>query len=559
MLSAVLYWGIYTVRLQVSLESKAGGDRLSKRTRSAELAALTSIAAQVNCTQDLGEILAGALETALDVIGEESGEIFLVDEETGDLLLHTHQGLSEAFIASESVIGQGECICGQAVQSGRIGMIADMAAHPARSREACMREGYRSCIRLPLLARGEVLGLLNIQSKATRLFTAEDEELLTAMGHQIGIAIANAQLIDDAERRRATLDSVMNSLVDGLILVDKRSRIAYMNPRAEVLLGLPNSALIGQTVEAVDHELESRIAQPDEVLAQLRAASANLQSMPTVEFIVTVDDARTLQARFFSIEGAGGGSLGLGLLLRDITREKELDQMKSQLLSTVSHELRTPLASIKGFATTLLRQDVEWDEGSRREFLAIINEESDRLTELISNLLDMSRIEAGTLRIETEPIDLRPIIEETASEFQMMTREHSIRTHLPPVLPLVMADPRRARQVLRNLAENAVKYSPDGGSITISAQVRADHLQGSIADQGIGIEPQQLDHIFDRFYQVDSAPTRRVGGSGLGLSICKAIIEAHKGEIWVESQPNLGSTFHFTLPLAHPAGEPPKE
>jgi two-component system sensor histidine kinase KdpD len=247
------------------------------------------------------------------------------------------------------------------------------------------------------------------------------------------------------------------------------------------------------------------------------------------------------------------------MLLRDITREKELDQMKSQLLSTVSHELRTPLASIKGFATTLLRQDVEWDEGSRREFLSIISEESDRLAELISNLLDMSRIEAGTLRIEIEPIDLHPIIEETATEFQMMTRDHTIQTLLLPVLPPVMADPRRARQVLRNLVENAVKYSPNGGPITISAQVRADHLQVSVADQGIGIEPQQLDHIFDRFYQVDSASTRRVGGSGLGLSICEAIVEAHHGEIWVESQPNLGSTFHFTLPLTRPGGESSKE
>jgi PAS domain S-box-containing protein len=539
--------------------TNAGGDSLSKRTRSAELAALTSIAAQVNCTQDLGEILAGALGTTLEVIGEESGEIFLVDEETGDLLLHTHQGLSEAFVAAESVIGHGECICGQAVQSGRIGMITDMATHPARSREACMREGFRSCIRLPLLARGEVLGLLNIQSRATRLFTAEDEELLTAIGNQIGIAIANAQLIDDAEHRRATLDSVMNSLVDGLILVDKRGRIAYMNPRAEGLLGLTSSALVGHAADAIDREIQERLAQPETVLAQLRSATADPQSMPAVEFTVTVDDARTLQARFFSIQGVGGGSLGLGLLLRDITREKELDQMKSQLLSTVSHELRTPLASIKGFATTLLRQDVEWDEGSRREFLSIINDESDRLTELISNLLDMSRIEAGTLRIEIEPIDLPPIIEETATEFQMMTRDHMIQTHLPPVLPPVMADPRRARQVLRNLVENAVKYSPNGGPITISAQVQADHVQASIADQGIGIERKQLDHIFDRFYQVDSASTRRVGGSGLGLSICKAIIEAHSGQIWVESQPNLGSTFHFTLPLARPADESAKE
>jgi signal transduction histidine kinase len=222
------------------------------------------------------------------------------------------------------------------------------------------------------------------------------------------------------------------------------------------------------------------------------------------------------------------------------------------LLSIVSHELRTPLASIKGFATTLLRDDVDWDDQSRREFLSIIDEESDRLTELIGNLLDMSRIEAGALRVEIEPIRLHPIIEETASEFQMMTHSSQFLVELPPVLPAVMADPRRIRQVLRNLVENAVKYTPGGGPIITSAQVLPNCVQISVADQGIGIEAEQLDSIFDRFYQVDSASTRKVGGSGLGLSICKAIVEAHGGRIWAESQPGIGSTFHFTLPQADP-------
>jgi signal transduction histidine kinase len=170
----------------------------------------------------------------------------------------------------------------------------------------------------------------------------------------------------------------------------------------------------------------------------------------------------------------------------------------------------------------------------------------------------MSRIEAGTLRVEPEPTDLGPIIQETAAEFQLMTRRHQIEILLAPALPLVMADPRRARQILRNLVENAIKYSPQGGTITISASVDASSVQTSVADQGIGIESSHLDSVFDRFYQVDSASTRRVGGSGLGLSICKAIVEAHNGKIWVESQSGSGSTFYFTFPLAL-SEELPKE
>jgi signal transduction histidine kinase len=527
---------------------------LSDRTRGSELAALTSIAAQVNCTQDLDEILKGALQTTLEVIGEQSGEIFLLDQDTNELILYTHQGLSSAFVSSEAIIGVDECLCGQAIRTRRAILTDDMETHPARSRTACVREGFRACVRLPLRARGEILGLLNVQSRDRRQFTAKDEELLAAIGNQIGIAIANAQLIDDAERRRATLDSVMNSLVDGLILMDKRSRIVYVNPCAGDILALAPQALVGQTLDTIDRDLAERVCQPEQVLVHLRVAIADLQGTPSVEFTLTFPEFRALQARFFPIHDAGGGHLGGGLLLRDITREKELDEMKSQLLSTVSHELRTPLASIKGFATTLLRQDVEWDKETRREFLAIIDQESDRLSELIGNLLDMSRVEAGTLRVEPEPINLAPIIQETASEFQMMTHDHQLQVHLPAHLPLVMADPRRARQVLRNLVENAVKYSPEGGPILISTQVQAGDLQVSVCDRGIGIEPQQLDHVFDRFYQVDSASTRKVGGSGLGLSICEAIVQAHGGRIWVESEPNVGSTFHFTLPLAPAAG-----
>ena len=523
---------------------------MSPRTRSAELAALTAIAAQVNCTQDLKEILSAALRTTLEVAGESAGEIFLLDEENGNLVLYVHQGLSDSFLDAEAVVGSGECLCGLALRSEELLVVGDVATHPARSRLACVREGFAACVHLPILARGEVLGLLNIQSRDARPLTAEDKELLMAIGHQIGIAIANARLIEEAERRRATLDSVVSSLVDGLILLDRRGRIAYVNPRAEEMLDLPAGALLGQGADKVHQVLGGRVARPQEVVNQLQAAAENLGATPTVELLLTAPEPRTVEVRFFPIHGAGEGDLGLGLLLRDITRERELDEMKSQLLATVSHELRTPLASIKGFATTLLREDVEWDEATRREFLSIIDKESDRLSELIGNLLDMSRIEAGTLRLEPGVVDLAALVQETVAEFRVMTSAHRFEASVPDVLPPVWADPRRTRQVLRNLVENAVKYSPDGGPIRLVVEVEADEALVSVADRGLGIDPQHQGRIFERFYQADSASTRRVGGSGLGLAISKAIVKAQGGRIWVESQVGVGSTFYFTLPLA---------
>jgi signal transduction histidine kinase len=531
---------------------------LSTRSRSDELAALTSIAAQVNCTQDLDEILGQALQTTLDVIGEQSGQIFLLDEEEDTLVLHTYQGVSQAFVHDEAQIGAAECLCGQAVQARQLMTTANLATDQARTRQTCMREGFGACVRLPLLARGEVLGLLTIQSRDHRQFDDADREVLTAIGNQIGIAIANAQLIESAESREATLHSVMNSLVDGLILADSHNRITYINPCAEVILDLPAFALLGKSLEAMHREIATRVDRAEGAIATLQDAAAAAADAPTVEISLDRPEPRTLQVRYFSIRNAEGGYLGMGLLLRDVTRERELDEMKSQLLSTVSHELRTPLASIKGFATTLLRRDVEWGEESRREFLSIIDQESDRLSELIGNLLDMSRIEAGELPVEPEPTDLKPIIDDTVVEFEMMTGDHRLEIEMPPggSLPPVLADPRRARQVLRNLVENAVKYSPGGGRITIAARPEEGEVQVSVADQGIGIAAPQLDRVFERFYQVDSASTRQVGGSGLGLSISKAIVEAHDGRIWAESEPGRGSTFYFTLPIA-PYQPPP--
>jgi signal transduction histidine kinase len=223
--------------------------------------------------------------------------------------------------------------------------------------------------------------------------------------------------------------------------------------------------------------------------------------------------------------------------------------MKSQLLSTVSHELRTPLASIKGFATTLLRQDVRWDDATQRDFLRIIEEETDRLAEIIDNLLDMSQIEAGALRIAKEPTQLRQLIREVVDEMRMRTEAHYFVVDLPAELPRVLIDPRRIRQVLHNLIGNAIKYSK-GGQISVACEVDADDVLVSVSDQGEGIKPEFVDRIFERFFQVDGASTRRVGGSGLGLSISRGIVEAHGGKIWVDSVVGQGSTFRFTLPLA---------
>jgi signal transduction histidine kinase len=235
---------------------------------------------------------------------------------------------------------------------------------------------------------------------------------------------------------------------------------------------------------------------------------------------------------------------------RKVAALRELDRMKTELLGTVSHELRTPLGSIKGYATTLLTHGSRLRKDEQREFLEIIDSEADRLRELIENLLDLSRLEAGVLRIDRQPVRLGRSAHEVARKVQLTASGHEVSLEWPHDDPLVDADEKRIYQVMQNLITNAVKYSPVGGCITLSASIQGRELVVSVADQGLGIPRVEIDRIFDRFHRVQTEMSRGIGGTGLGLAICKGLVEAHGGRIWAESGgEGEGSTFRFTLPI----------
>jgi len=219
------------------------------------------------------------------------------------------------------------------------------------------------------------------------------------------------------------------------------------------------------------------------------------------------------------------------------------------LLSNVSHELRAPLASIKGFTTALLQPDVRWDKETQRDFLQTIDQESDRLNRLIGDLLDMSRLEAGALKLEKGNYHISEILDSVGRRLAKLTENHELRMIAPKELPPVFVDEMRIGQVLTNLVENSTKYSKAGGLITIETQLNGDRIIFSVTDQGEGIPSELLPRLFDRFYQVKSVARGRKSGMGLGLSICRGIIAAHGGQIWAESWAGKGSRFSFSLPV----------
>jgi signal transduction histidine kinase len=241
--------------------------------------------------------------------------------------------------------------------------------------------------------------------------------------------------------------------------------------------------------------------------------------------------------------------------MRDVTRESEAERMRTALVSTVSHELRSPLTAIKGYTDTLL-DGGPWDDGTEREFLEIIQLSAEKLSGLVDNLLDAAKMEAGVLRLDREPVRVERIVQQVVAHKRRLAPDHPLTAEIAPDLPLVDADPVRVEQVVTNLVENAIKYSPEGGPITVRVgRARSaddgshdDAISVSVSDRGVGIAPEHAEHLFERFYRVDSSLARTTKGVGLGLFICRSLVEAHGGRIWVESRPGAGSTFSFTLP-----------
>jgi signal transduction histidine kinase len=306
----------------------------------------------------------------------------------------------------------------------------------------------------------------------------------------------------------------------------------------------------------------------DRILRHARQAEAARQAVDQVIsgdgrgralFTIKEDDRqRTIQLRIFQVTDSNGTFIGRGRILRDITERHELDRMKSSLISTVSHELRTPLAAIKGYATTLLADDVQWDPGSQRDFLNIISIETDHLNSLVSDLLDMSRIEAGSLQVSKRECDLAELVELAALQAGLQPGRQ-LAVDLPPDLPPLVADPRRIEVVLRNLFENAVKHGHNGTSngpaVSLRAEQQADRFLLRVVDQGPGIPEDQRERVFESFYQADQGLNRSQVGAGLGLAICRGFVRAHGGDIWIEPT-QTGTSVAFWLPLAEGQIEP---
>ncbi|MEW8979538.1 MAG: response regulator [Symbiobacterium sp.] len=390
---------------------------------------------------------------------------------------------------------------------------------------------------------GNVVAYVGIARDITRRKEMEQQLRQNLAEIQSARELADAQ----ATRLRALLDSVD----EAIIMFDTEGTCVVANHQVRSILGLPAEEVVGQSM----HQLHSQALR---VLGTGGAFRWNPgpEGGPPIDLETNVIETREERPRVLHefaapVQDADGRVIGRIYVYRDITKETELDRMKTEFIATVSHELRTPMTSIKGSLGLVLGGAAGELPGEARDLLTIALNNTDRLIRLINDILDISRLEAGKMEIRRAPVRVADAVRRAVEEMEGFARQRSITitTDVPEDLPRVMADSDRLHQVLDNLLSNAVKFSPQGSEVRVRARAEKGVVRFDVIDHGPGIPPEHTKAIFDRFYRVDNAASRKTGGTGLGLAICRAIVEEHDGEIWVESTVGKGSTFSFTMPV----------
>lgn len=407
---------------------------------------------------------------------------------------------------------------------------------------------------LPLLFEEDLLGVIYL-FRGEHAFTPLDSQFLEGFAYQAAIAVRNARLYQQLETERSRLATLIENSADGIMILDATRRVLIMNQALATMLDMNPDEAIGLpcgSILALENVQGDDLCSSDGYLGLLHKEGLRCEGdlvRPGGAYItvaVTYTPLYDEQRRLVNIIAN----------VYDITRFREEEEMKSTFTTIISHELKTPVALIKGYAQTLARPDAAWDAETARQSLQIIEEEADRLEALINNLLDVSKIQAGGLRLDFSDVNIKNLAQSVVAAYQIQTEKHSLELDFPSHFPTVWGDEERLRQVVTNLVNNAIKYSPDGGAIRIGGWVEDEpHLPGRqrivvyVADQGIGIPQEELPHIFERFYRVDSSLRRSTAGAGIGLFLCKSIVEAHAGEIWARAEAGKGTTFFFALPI----------
>ena len=486
---------------------------------------------------DPAAVLDEVVRQAPSLVGAEACAIRVFEDEHLVVTAVESDGVDEGLLGSRTSVGVR--LAGDVVQSRSPVAIEDASAD-ARLLEAdpLLRLGYVGFLGVPLIApEGAAHGVLSVYSRRPRSWRKDEIEALMALAANASAALSNAELYQRVAVERERSYAILANIADGIVAVDREGTVVLWNRAAEQITGVPAHEAVGRTpVQVLGRHLESEGDVPagDRLVPVLRGGEDVWLSLTEA---VMRDPAGAVAGRIFAF--------------RDISSEHLVEQMKSDFVSTVSQEVRRPLTSIYGFAETLLREDVLFGEEERRVFLGYIASESERLTTIVDALLNVARLDAGDLQLTIVPTDVGAVVAEVVDTLRSADADrngHRFVVEAGDALT-AEADPDRLRQVLQNLIDNAVKFSPEGGTVTVAARRRAATVEVTVTDEGIGIPPGEQTRIFRKFHRADSTTGRDgLGGTGLGLFIARGLVAAMGGRMWVASREGEGSRFTFELP-----------
>jgi len=575
--------------------------RVEERTQALEeerdrVETLYRITSELGASLDLDRVLNRALTLVLDAVGSERGSVFMLDPQT-DRIIHKAALWSEPGDRSQDTkktlpIGgvptrfrRGKGLAGWVMKNKQPASVDDINTDPRWAEEEPTDRWYRSIQAVPLIVSNEAMGALLLFHSQPDYFTYKHLRLVEAVAVQVASAINNAQLYrfvrESADRLgqmmkvqredTAKTEAILDGVADGVLVADVSGQVIRFNAAAERILNTPRDQILGRPID----DLLGLYGASGAAWAQSIANWMVSPPQPREDALLRerLDFEGRIVSVLLSPVVINDEFLGTVSLFRDVTQVVEVERAKSDFVSTVSHELRTPMTSIKGYADLLILGAAGALSDNQKRFLSIIKTNADRLTSLLNELLDIGRLDTENVELNRKEIELAPVVEEVMSTLagRSLEQKQILDANVPPDLPPIMADQDRLIQILTNLISNAQQYTPVGGHIILTAQLRLGQdsdqavpddisqndteprktmIQINVTDNGIGIAPQDLDKVFDRFFRSDHPLVQETAGTGLGLYITQSLVEMHAGTLWVESELDQGSTFSFTLPLA---------
>jgi PAS domain S-box-containing protein len=528
---------------------------------------LYQVTQEMTRSLELERVLNRTLARVSQAVGVQQGSILLLDSETGYLVYRAALGraiaLPKGGKPTRFKLGVG--LAGWVLEHNESATISGIDQDPRWETDPEKEGQSESVLAVPLSSGGKVLGVMLLFHPNPEYFNEDHTWLAMAAANHITAAIKNTELYrmirDQATRLGSMLRAqssiasqrmaILSSIADGVVVSDEHDRITVVNDAARRLMHLGTQELIGQPASALFGDLRQEVQQAAlQAMAQVADRPHGRQYVEPVS-IVLAREKQIIQASFTPMVDERQQFVGTVIVLRDITQEQEVAQAKNEFISIVAHELRTPMTSIKGYTDLMLQGAMGELSDGQQHFLTIIKSNVDRLATLVNDMLDISRIEAGRIRLELASLQLEGLVREVCDSVAETIRERGLTLdiHLPTVLPAIDTDRNRVIQVLVNLLSNAYRYTPTGGTITVSAYQVDGAMQVDVADTGIGIAEKDQEKIFEAFYRADHPMVNQQTGTGLGLPIVRSLIQKLGGKLWLQSELGKGSTFSFTLPL----------